>query len=70
MRAMTPNATAGCRRPPLAETPLNPQGFASDICPDTRLKWELPRLVSTTQVGGMVSFDEAIDLAMAQTHND
>lgn len=53
----------------IGETPLNPQGFASEICPDTRLKWELPRLVSTTCVGGMVSFDEAIDLAMAHTHN-
>ena len=53
----------------IGETPLNPRGFASEICPDTRLKWELPRLVSTTCVGGMVSFDEAIDLAMAHTHN-
>ena len=53
----------------IGETPLNPRGFASEICPDTRLKWELPRLVSTTCVGGMVSFDEAIDLAMAHTPN-
>lgn len=49
----------------VTEVPLNPSGFSSDICPDTRLKWELPTLVSTTCVGGMVSFDEAIVLAMA-----
>ena len=27
----------------IGETPLNPRGFASEICPDTRLKWEVPK---------------------------
>lgn len=48
----------------VSEEPVNPRAFASEICPDTRLKFKLPVLISTTCVNGSVSFREAIRIAM------
>lgn len=48
------------------ETPLNPRSFNSEFAPDTRLIYALPKLISTTCVGGSVSLRDAIDYAMKE----
>lgn len=49
------------------EAILNPKAFNSEIMPDTRLKYELPVLISLTCVNEPVSFDDAVDLARNTT---
>jgi glutaredoxin-related protein len=48
------------------ETILNPRAFNSELCPDTRLKWELPVLVSTTAINSSVSFSDSVEIARSK----
>lgn len=45
----------------LKEEPLNPRAYSSEICPDLRLKYKLPTLVSYDSIGQTISLREAID---------
>lgn len=45
----------------IKETPVRPQLFNAEICPDTRLKYELPILISYNAIGQQISLDKAID---------
>lgn len=48
----------------LSETPLNTRLYVSEVCPDIRLIWKMPDLVSYTCVGTPVGFRDAIDYKM------
>jgi hypothetical protein len=48
----------------VSEEPVNPRAFASELCPDSRLKYKLPVLISTTCINSGVSFRDAIRIAM------
>ena len=48
------------------ERPLRPAAYGSEMFPDMRLRYELPVLVSYDAIGQQISFDAAIDAAIAQ----
>lgn len=44
------------------EVYLRPDLVSCEWCPDIRTKWEIPTLICSGPVGGMVPFGEAIDV--------
>ena len=52
------------------EEPLRPEAFGAEICPDTRLRYVLPPLVSWTSYSGPTSLRRAIDIARADGQGD
>lgn len=48
------------------ERPLRPAAYGSEMFPDMRLRYELPVLVSYDAIGQQISFDAAIDTAIAK----
>ena len=48
------------------EVYLRPDMVSCEWCPDIRTKWEIPTLICSGPVGGIVSFGEAIDVRMNQ----
>ena len=52
------------------EVPVNLKSFSSSICPDIRLKWELPVLVSYTCIGSSISFEKSVEIAMGEYDED
>lgn len=53
----------------LKEEPLNPRAYASELCPDIRLKYKLPTLVSYDCVGQRISLRRAIDIEIEKDEN-
>ena len=49
----------------IKERPMNQRAYASEIVPDTRLRYELPVLVSWADYCGQITLDDAVDKARA-----
>jgi hypothetical protein len=50
----------------IKERPMNQKAYAAEIIPDTRLRYDLPVLVSWADYCGQIGLDQAIDYAMAK----
>jgi hypothetical protein len=49
----------------IKERPMNQRAYASEIVPDTRLRYDLPVLVSWADYCGQITLDDAVDKARA-----